>query len=473
MHIIKRYFLFYLNLFYIYTAYAVQTNLEIIEPTNDQQIDYTFFNNPITNETRELVDSQESQDIDFSFFNNPYAFENFKKLAIKAKISGYTEYIAWWSNRQGVGDGDVFEIIFPERPEYDADCRDINARGQHSMTVLDTRFRGEFFGPHIFGASTFAFIESDVFGFDFTNLRFRIWHAFLQFSWQNSKLLLGQFWHPFSVVNTFPPTITIDNGSPVTPNCRNPQIRYTIIHGNKKLLIAALAQHQFASDGPDGHSSIYLRNARVPILVARAVYDNKNHIYAGIGALFQRLKPRIKSDTDYQVNESINSVQASLFATIKFEPLEIRQQLTFAQNGNNLNLLGGFAVTDVEPVTDLRHYTNINAISYWIDININRLIEPGIFMGVVKNMGARTNIIPCLKNPDTDIEISTIYSLGKDISTVFKCYPRIRFHILPVDFAFEFEYTRTTYGCIDEMGKVKNIEPVNHIRGLFASYYYF
>jgi hypothetical protein len=341
------------------------------------------------------------------------------------------------------------------------------------MSVLDTRLRAEFFGPRICGAETFGFIESDAFGSSFVIQRFRIWHAFMQLTWQTSKVLLGQFWHPFSVVSTFPPTVTVDNGSPITPNCRNPQIRYTYMRGNTKILIAALAQQEFASEGPEGHSTIYLRNARVPILVTRAVYDDRERIYTGAGILFQRLKPRIESDTGYKVHESINSVQATLFATIKFKPLEIRQQLTYAQNGNDLNLLGGFAVTHVDPVTDERKYANISALSYWIDLNINKAIEPGIFIGIIKNLGSRQDIIPCIKDPSSGIEIPTIYSQGPDINTVFKCFPRIRFHISPVDFAFEFEITRATYGCINNQGKVKRTDPTTLLRAMFASYYYF
>lgn len=420
-----------------------------------------------------IFDETESQDIDFSFFNDPYAFNTFKELPIKAKFSGYLEYTAWWTSRQAEGDGDVFEILFPKRPIFDADCQDINAQGECNMTVMDTRLRAEFFGPHVLGAHTFGFIESDAFGQNLTKVRFRLWHAFLQLSWQHSKILLGQFWHPFSVVNTFPPTVSIENGSPVTPNSRNPQIRYTVSQGNKKLLLALVSQSTFASDGPIGHNALYLRNARVPILVARAVYDNAQHIYAGIGILFQRLKPRIESDTGYHVKESINSAQATLFATLKFASLEIRQQLTFAQNANNLNLLGGFGVTHIEPVTDMRHYANTNTLSYWADININKQIEPGLFIGIVKNFGARTPITPCIQNLQTQEEVSTLYGLGMDINTVFKCYPRIRLHMLPFDFALEVEITRATYGCINDFAKVKNREPTTNIRALFASYYYF
>lgn len=463
-------------------SYAQSDNAQLIDIHDADKVDYTFFNQDVTQQP-ELqlspdthvagVDTTESRDVDFSFFNNPFALATFYDRVIKAKISGYVQYAAWWSNRQGIGDIDAVEVLFGDRHLFDPDCRDINAPGHANMLVLDTRLRAEFFGPTVLNASTFAFIECDAFGDGLTVNRFRIWHAFLQLAWQNSELRLGQFWHPFSVVYTFPPTVTVDNGSPVTPNSRNPQIRYTIIRGNKKLLLAAAVQNQFVSDGPVGPNSIYLRNARVPILIARAVYDNKERIYAGAGILFQRLKPRLESDTGYHVNESINSAQATLFATIKFKPLEIRQQLTLAQNANNLNLLGGFAVTTVDPITDKRRYTNINAVSYWIDININRKIEPGVFMGIVKNLGARTDIIQCISDPATGIETGTLYSEGKDIDSVFKCLPRIRFHVLPIDFAFELEYTRATYGCIDDRGKVKNLDPVHHIRAMFASYYYF
>jgi hypothetical protein len=420
-----------------------------------------------------VSDPTESRDVNFSFFNNPFAFETFNDLPIKAKVSGYIQYAAWWENRQSIGDGDTAEALFGAEHLYDADCQDINAQGSHDMLVLDTRLRGEFFGPKILHAKTFAFIECDAFGNDFNINRFRMWHALFQMTWPTSELLVGQFWHPFSIVNTFPPTVSVDNGSPITPNSRNPQISYTFVHGNKQLLLSALAQQQFANDGPEGTDSIYLRNSKVPMLAARGVYDNHNNLYIGGGVLFLRLKPRIETDTGYKAHEKINSVQATLFATTKFNAFEIRQQLTFAQNANNLSLLSGFAIESIAPITDHRTYANTDALSYWMDININKKIEPGLFIGIVKNLGARKNIIPCICDPETGIETSTIYTTDNNLSSVFKCYPRIRFHILPFDFAFEFEYTRAAYGCIDPKGKVKNTDPVHLMRAMFASYYYF
>ncbi len=470
----------------------------IMDPSEAREVDYSFFNDPYILEQqaqqplydlnevgvsadgvsadaeKPIVDITETTEVDFSYFNDPYAFDKFRTgLPIKAKFGGYVQHSSWWDSRQGVEAGDGYVFIYPKKRKFDVDCRDINARGEFNMTMIETRLRGEFFGPEILGAETFAYIESDFFGSGVVINRMRLRHAFIQMTWQDhSKILLGQFWHPTFVVKCFPLTVSFDGGIPYEPFSRNPQVRYTNFEGNKELLIAAIAQLQFTSNGPIGFSSTYLRNARLPILIARAAYDTER-IYAGGGVTFQRLQPRIESDKGFRVNEYINSAQAFAFATVKFEPVEIRQKLTFAQNANNLAMLSGFAVTSVNPTTDERHYTNTAVAAYWMDININKQIEPGLFIGVSKNLGAQRDIIQCIKDPATGEEQSTIYSFGEDIDLTFRVAPRIRFHVLPVDFATEIEYSWASFGCLDNRAKVQNTDPVANTRLLFTAYYYF
>ncbi len=470
----------------------------ILDPSEAREVDYSYFNDPylLEQQTQQplydltqvgvstegvaadaekpIVDMAETDEVDFSYFNDPYAFDKFRTgLPVKAKLGGYVQHSSWWDSRQGVEGGDGYYFIYPKNRKFDVDCRDINARGEFNMTMIETRLRGEFFGPKILGAKTFAYIEGDFFGSGVVINRFRLRHAFIQMTWDDhSKILLGQFWHPMFVVKCFPLTVSFNGGVPINPYARNPQVRYVNFEGNKELLIAAVAQLQFTSNGPIGFSSTYVRNARLPILVARAAYDTDN-IYAGGGVTFQRLQPRIESDKGFRVNEYINSVQAFAFATVKFEPIEIRQQFTYAQNANDLAMLSGFAVTSVNPTTDERHYTNTAVASYWMDININRKIEPGLFIGVSKNLGARRDIIQCIKDPATEEEQSTIYSFGEDIDTLFRATPRVRFHVLPVDFAVEIEYTRASFGCLDNKAKVQNTNSVANTRLLFTTYYYF
>ncbi len=502
MHKLNNTYLLYICLYIICSNVFASS---LVNLNSAREVDYHFFNDPYLMEQyaeqplhdltkigvtsdgiapdaeTPIIDPSESQEVDFSFFNDPYALETFKAdLPIKAKFSGYVHHASWFDSRQGEQRGAGYVYFFPKAPIFDPDCRDVNAQGAANMTVLETRMRAEFFGPEILGAETFAYIESDFFGFDgLVNLpsdsvvtRMRLRNAFVQMTWQHTKVLLGQFYHPMFIIKTFPFNVSIEAGAPISPFARNPQVRLVHFHENYEFLFAAIAQLQFKSLGPIGFSSTYLRNSRLPMLVARAAYEKK-HFYGGIGATFQRLKPRIESNKGFAVNEHIDSVQATAFSTLKFEPLEIRHQITYAQNANDLLMIGGFAVSSIDPNTDKRRYTNLNTLSYWMDININRRFEPGLFIGILKNLGANRNIIQCIPNLQTGQEEQTIYTFGEGIDTLFKVSPRIRVHILPVDFAAEIAYTRATYGCINDRGKVKNTCPVANTRLIFAAYYYF
>ncbi|MEX0848943.1 MAG: hypothetical protein WD055_01845 [Candidatus Dependentiae bacterium] len=471
----------------------------LVDLSEAKDADFSFFNDPYlfeqyeqqplhdltqlevpsgtTDTEKPVVDLSETSDVDFSYFNDPYAFEKFRTgLPIKAKFGGYVQHSSWWDSRQALEAGDGYVFIIPKPREFDVDCQDINARGEFNMSMIETRVRAELFGPKILGAESYAYIESDIFGSGVVINRFRVRHAFIQLTWpEESKVMLGQFWHPMFLVKTFPLVVSFDGGIPIAPFSRNPQIRYTYYGGNKELLIAAIAQLQFTSNGPIGFSSTYLRNSRMPMLMIRGAYDSER-VYGGGGLVFQRLKPRLESNKGFRVNESINSVQATAFATIKLEPVEIRQQLIYAQNANDLSMLSGFAVTSVNPTTDERRYTNTNAVSYWMDININRQIEPGLFIGITKNLGAHRNIIQCLIDPATGQEERTLYGLaeiGDQVDTLFRISPRVRFHVLPIDFAAEIEYTRSASGCINNRARIDNIDPVSNTRLIFTAYYYF
>lgn len=465
----------------------------IIDPSESKDVDFSFFNDPYiieqnnehpmedlsniiddssTQGNQAVVDPTESRDIDFTFFNDPYAFENFQNFPIKAKFGGYIQYSSWWDSRQNVSAGDGYILLFPQPKLFDVDCNDINARGEYNAGFLETRLRGEFYGPEVVGAESYAYLETDFFGSGIVINRLRIRHAFMKLTWKPSEVLLGQFWNPMFEPRCYPLTLDFAAGEPNAIFARNPQIRYTYAGNNKEFILAAAAQIDFGNTGPIGVSTTYLRNSRIPMLYARGAYDSKQ-VYAGIGIGFQRLVPRLQSNKGYRVHESINSAVAFLFAKVIFDALEIRQNIIFAQNANNIVLLGGFGVTCVNPTTDERKYTNINNFAYWIDFNINRKIEPGLFMGISKNLGARKDVIQCIKDPATGIEEATIYGLGLTINTLFKIAPRVRFHVLPVDFAAEIEYSRAAYGCLDNKARVQNTDPVRNVRLLLTTFYYF
>lgn len=476
----------------------VPLEMPIIDPSEAQDVDYTFYNDPyvfdqqkqqplvdlhkagifedtkaeISEDNAPVIDESITYDIDFTFFNDPYAFENFRNLPIKAKFGGYVQYSSWWDSRQVITFGEGYILLFPEAKLYDADCKDINARGNYNAGFLETRLRSEFFGPKVLGAESYAYVETDFFGSGLVANRLRIRNALSKLTWNPSEALFGQFWNPTFEPKCYPLTVDFGVGLPNAIFARNPQIRYTYKKNKKEFIIAAAAQIEQVNTGPLGPSSIYLRNSRTPMLYARGAYDSDT-IYAGVCIGYQRIAPRIVSTKGYKVNEAVNSCIALLFAKYVVNTLEVRQNLIFSQNATNLNLLGGYAVTTVNPVTDQRSYTNLNTLSYWFDLNVKRKVEPGIFIGIAKNFGARKNIIPCIKNIQTNTEENTVYGLGVTINTLFRISPRIRYHVLPADFCAEIEFVRAAYGCLNEKAQVKNLNPVTNIRLLLTTFYYF
>lgn len=64
-----------------------------------------------------------------------------------AELSGYIKPEAALDTRQIVAEGDGEDLLFPAKRLLDVQCKDINAHGQMGFYAIETRIRGEFFGP--------------------------------------------------------------------------------------------------------------------------------------------------------------------------------------------------------------------------------------------------------------------------------------------------------------------------------------
>ena len=391
-------------------------------------------------------------------------------------FSGYVKHEAFFDSRQVVGvHGDQF-LLFPERRVNDVNKEDINAKSQFNMVALETRLHSNITGPDVLDAHTFAAIEADFAATLITLYRLR--HAHLQLDWDALSLLVGQYWHPLYVPECYPNTISVNSGGPIEAFSRNPQIRVTYHCGSVDVITAALSQSSSFSDGPDGINSKYLRNATVPNLHVQLQAHIKEHVF-GIGGDFKRLVPRIVTDKNIKVTESINSFAALAYAAFNWETVHINTKIIFNQNSTDHSMLGGYAVKSVDKQTEKREYTNINNISLWLDLTISKKVEPGIFIGYTKNLGARTEIIPT-GTDQAGNTIPFVFSLGRvreevdqGIDHVIRVSPRVRWHLEPVVFGAELEYTRAAFGTINNKGKIDNPVPVNNVRFLLAAYYFF
>ena len=403
----------------------------------------------------------------------------------KIVVNGYIKYEAYWDTRQVIGARADQLLAFPEPKKLDVNGKDINAKGQFQTVPIETRMRTTIYGPDVKNAKSRGVIEADFFGrfseldltggggtVEIVNI-FRLRHAFFKLDWEKVSLLGGQFWHPMYVLGCYPDTISFNGGAPIEPFSRNPQLRVRVHTDHLNIITALTTQLTFASDGPDGVSATYMRNAVVPNLHLQLQGLVKDHMI-GAAIDYKRLVPRIKTNENFKVVESINSVTAMGFICLSWPSFTFNTKITYAQNGTDYGMLGGYAVKTINPVTDERTYTNLSSVSWWADFIVTRHknIEPGLFIGYIKNLGSNKEIQQDVIDNGL-ITDRRVFSFGTNVDNVFRIQPRIRWKLNKITIAGEIEYTHTAFGTINNKGKVENTTPVSNTRILFAVFYHF
>lgn len=389
---------------------------------------------------------------------------------IKIDISGYVKAEAVFDSRQDLSERDGHYLFFPLNRRPDVLGKDINSRGDFDQYAIQTRLRFEAFGPDVGCTTSRSYIEGDFFGTtDETLDTYRLRHAYLELDSPDFTFLAGQTWHPMYFPVEAPDTISFNTGTPITPYSRNPQFR--MVYHNQYLDIVGAAMgflNRFAF-GPHGPSNKYFRDAMMPDLHLQARLKwNDAQDFIGAGVDVMRICPRLVSNLNYKDVSPFTGLSAIVYSRLSYDDFIILySKFCYAENATMWHMIGGYAVHSVNPATDMRTYTPLRTVSFWSELIFQGWIEPALFIGYAKNIGAKKTIIP---NIGTEI---TIYGLGTNISTVFRASPRVRVYIQSFVAGLEIEYTRATYGTPNSYGKIENGIPVGNTRFLFATYYIF
>jgi hypothetical protein len=273
------------------------------------------------------------------------------------------------------------------------------------MLSIQTRVKAAITGPDAFGAKTSGVVEADFFGNENSNFSdlngLRLRHAFVKLNWKSTELLVGQYWHPMFVAESFPGVISFNTGAPFQPFSRNPQIRFTQTIGGLKLIGCVFSQRDFTSTGPEytfannlysstvSASSKYLRNSGIPNLHFQMQFSpaSTEHLF-GAGVDFKTLMPEIMTVNQtktarFESSETISSISGIGFARLKFKPLTIRIEGVLAQNAFDMVMLGGYAVKKINnQETGAREFANLKTGSIWLDANTHgKKVQFGIFTG--------------------------------------------------------------------------------------------
>jgi hypothetical protein len=392
-----------------------------------------------------------------------------KPPAFGISLSGFVKTDLIYDSRQTVSLREGHFFLYPKGESLDKNGADVNAASSFNMLSLQTRLIGKITGPDAFGAKTSGLIEGEFFGTsDGDTNGFRLRHGYVKLAWASTELMIGQFWHPMFVTESFPEVVSFDTGAPFQPFNRSPQVRLTQQFGAWSVAATALAQRDFVSNGPDGASSTYARNAALPEFNLKLQYYRKCEAGCetlfGIGGDYKRLRPRLSTALGYQTDAGVGDWAGMAFLKYKNSAVTIKAEAVYGQNLHHLTMMGGYAVREItNAVTGEAAYASLENLSLWGEILTNgTTFQTGLFIGYTKNYGAGRDIVG-----------TAIYARGADIDAVYRISPRAVYNSGKVRLAGEIEYTAAAYGKTDVQGLVKDSKWIGNLRVLGAVYYFF
>ncbi len=390
------------------------------------------------------------------------------------KFSGYVKNDFYFDTHKTVDKLEGAFFLYPENVKLDKDKVDIYAHTSFNILAIQSRLKGELFGPDAFGAKTSGVIEAEFTGTQTGNANgFRLRHAFARLDWASTSLVVGQTWNGMFVEGCFPEIMAINTGAPYQPFARNPQIKVIQTLKDFKFQLALMSQLDFTSWG--GTNAI--KNATMPDVNLRIQYqhfneDKTREIFFGAAIDYKTLVPRLVTDSNYATNSSMSNYAALAFFKYRCKAITFKIEGTYGQNVYDQCMLGGYAykyTTDSAVIArgDF-DYTSLNTIAAWADITTNgSKIQFGVFGGYTKNLGSQHNIM----NWDKE---SSFFTRGRNIAYVYRISPRIVFLSGKVKMGVEGDYSVAGYGdSVNSLGDVQNIKPVSNIRLMYSFFYFF
>ncbi len=384
-------------------------------------------------------------------------------------FSGFIKTDILYDTRQTVSLREGHYLLYPKPVSLDPDGNDLNARNTFHMLSVQTRLLGKVWGPDALGAKTSGLIEGEFFGTaDGDTNGFRLRHAIVKLNWPRTELMIGQYWHPLFVTESYPEVVSFDTGAPFQPFNRSPQVRLTQAFGRLSVAATVLAQRDFVSNGPDGASSAYLRNSGLPEFNLRVHYgsrDDKAGTERLLGAAvnFLRLAPRLVTASGYATDEAVDAATFMAFAKARWPLVTAKAEAVWSENAHHLTMIGGYAVRGISnEVQRTWEYAPLRTLAFWSEVLTNgKTWQAGIFAGYAKNLGTADEIA------------GKVFARGADIDDLFRVSPRLVFNAGQVRFAAEVEATAAAYGLPNAFGKVLDGRRVTNVRFLLGVYHFF
>lgn len=399
-----------------------------------------------------------------------HVHDHFAPPAVQLQWFGYVKAEAIYDSRQVFGFREDQILYYPEPKLFDPRGHDINARGTFDEFAIQTRLDLAGFGPDVGCTKSGFLIEGDFLGrTDATIDSFSLRQAFMVLSSQGITFLAGQAWHPLCIPIEFPDTISFNTGIPMDPFALQPQFRLTFANEYAHLMLSAIGFLGDRPFGPAAGGAKVLRDSLMPDFNILLQINQNEETYLIADLDIMRVMPRLVSDLNYRDRNVFTAVSASVTTCVGFDNFVWYSRAMYVEDAAVFEMIGGFAIHSIDPLTDRHTHVPLRTVATSTELIWKGTWEPGIFAGFVKNIGASKTIIPNF-GPDNH---SGIFSLGPNISRVYRFSPRIRYYNQNFIIGLELEYTNAAYGTITDRGTVVDTTPVGNTRFLFATYYTF
>ena len=391
------------------------------------------------------------------------------------QVSGFSRIDYIYDSRQTSEAIEGLFTFYPLNKQLDTNGNDMNAAPITNFISVASRLCTRFYGPDVLGAKSTAYIEFDFTGTSNTN-GVRLRQAYSNLAWTKTNLLMGRTWHPLST-GCVPNVVALNTGAPFFAFNRSDQIRFDYKPANGLLSLYAVYQSDYASLGPTPgtastsvKSTSYLRNAVWPEFAVHLAYKTPM-LQVGAFGTVKSIKPRLYTMPDYgnpgglryKTDEKLTTYAAQAYIQYQSANWVLKAQATYTQNTTESLMLGGYAVSAINPDTGHEKYTPTQHMNYWLNVDYGKKWQVGLFAGYLNSLGTLDNVE------------GAWYARAADIKYMYRISPHVFYNLNNWQFAAEVEYTAAAFGEIqnNQKAKIINTSEVANVRTNLLVYFFF
>ena len=394
------------------------------------------------------------------------AQENLANLKNTLTPYGFIRTAAVFDTRDSkAGSEDLFYFV-PMDVSNNLEGQDINSNPSLKSYAITTRLGLDISGYQYGSMKVGGKVETDFYLMNGSTASLRLRHAYVNIFWDalgymenKFSIKAGQSWHPMA--EDQPYCVNVETGAPFTPFNWSPQLLLDFTMGSGISLTAgALYPMQFLPTGPLGESEKYVKYGLIPELYAGISYADKQFV-AKAGADFLSLRPRWRT-TDYsysgdvlydvgsRVKDRLNMISPFVYLQLTEGSFRINAKSVFAQGGDHLRLMGGYALYDWRDPFEYM-YTPMRSSVSFVSFSVGKKLQFMCMGGYMKNLGTQHNL------PVDYFEHSLpayIYysSFGtKNIAQMVRATPTIAYNAGKLTVAVEYNNTTVQYGDISKL----------------------